>query len=164
MGTDPARISAEHMIHAQALVRYVLPVRSRKAKAAPKLRSAESQKCRIKCSLVRHGRRYTFSTCRLISSTCLPSLCGIAICTIFYRITHTVSQRSAPEIQLKHHRPMWCVNSNLTTLLCSTIMACLDITITELCLLDFCHPIYQFKTKRLGEVDQIELPLHMAIF
>ncbi len=53
----------------QALFRYVLPVRSRKAKAAPKLRSAESQKCRIKCTLVMHGRRYTFSTSRLISST-----------------------------------------------------------------------------------------------
>ena len=56
--------------HFQTLVRYVLPVRSRKAKAASKLRSAESQKCRIECTLVRHGRRYTFSTFRLISSTC----------------------------------------------------------------------------------------------
>ena len=60
MGTDPAWISAERMIHAQTLVRYVLPVRSRKAKAAPKLRFAEPQKCRVKCSLVRHGLRYIF--------------------------------------------------------------------------------------------------------
>ena len=53
----------------QALVRYVLPVRSRKAKVAPKLRSAEPQKCRIKCSLVRHVRRYTLSTSHLTFST-----------------------------------------------------------------------------------------------
>ena len=53
----------------QALFRYVLPIRSRKAKAAPKLRSAEPQKCRIKCTLVRHARRYTFSTNRLTFST-----------------------------------------------------------------------------------------------
>lgn len=44
----------------QALFRYVLPVRSRKPKAAPKLRFAEPQKCRVKCSLARHGLRYIF--------------------------------------------------------------------------------------------------------
>ena len=78
----------------QALFRYVLPVRSRKAKAASKLRSAESQKCRIKCSLVRHGRRYTFSTNRLISSITL-SLCGIAISfsCVFCRFNLLCQQR-----------------------------------------------------------------------
>ena len=46
--------------HIQALVRHIFPVRGRKAKAAPKLRFAEPQKCRVKCSLVRHGLRYIF--------------------------------------------------------------------------------------------------------
>ena len=46
--------------HLQALVRHVFPIRGRKAKAAPKLRFAEPQKCRVKCSLVRHGLRYIF--------------------------------------------------------------------------------------------------------